>query len=151
METFIKTSVSDFPGGPVVKTLHIHFREHCLTPAWGTSTCCVCAHAQLCPTLSDPKDCSPPGSSVHGIFQVIIPEWVATSFSRGCSRSRDQPSSPVSPALGRQILCHCATWEAHLLHGVAKNKKPRLTHLCYHHSPHLPADFCTSLLGHPDP
>ena len=41
METFIKTSVSDFPGGPVVKTLHVHFREHCLTPAWGTSTCCA--------------------------------------------------------------------------------------------------------------
>ena len=34
-------------------------------------------------------DCSPPGSSVHGILQVRIPEWVAISFSRGCSRPRD--------------------------------------------------------------
>ena len=106
-----------------VKTLHVHCRKHCSIPARGSSTCCTCAHAQLCPTLCDPMDCSPPGSSVHGIFQVIIPEWVAISFSRGSSRSRDQPSSPVSPGLGRQILCHCATWEAHFLHGVAKNKK----------------------------
>ena len=40
---------------------------------------------QLCPTLCDPMDCSPPGSSVHGIFQARILEWVAISFSRGSS------------------------------------------------------------------
>ena len=38
--------------------------------------------AQSCPTLSDPVDCSPPGSSVHGIFQARALEWVAISFSR---------------------------------------------------------------------
>ena len=37
--------------------------------------------AQLCPTLLDPMDCSPPGSSVHGIFQARILEWVAIAFS----------------------------------------------------------------------
>ena len=36
--------------------------------------------AQLCPTLCNPMDCSPPGSSVHGIFQARILEWVAISF-----------------------------------------------------------------------
>ena len=36
---------------------------------------------QLCPTLCDPMDCSPPGSSVHGILQARILEWVAISFS----------------------------------------------------------------------
>ena len=36
---------------------------------------------QSCPTLCDPMDCSPPGSSVHGILQAKIPEWVAISFS----------------------------------------------------------------------
>ena len=36
---------------------------------------------QLCPTLSDPMDCSPPGSSVHGIFQARVLEWAATAFS----------------------------------------------------------------------
>ena len=43
---------------------------------------CV-SHAQSCPTLCDPMDCSPPGSSVHGILQVRILEQVAISFSRG--------------------------------------------------------------------
>ena len=38
--------------------------------------------AQSCPTLSDPMDCSLPGSSVHGIFQVRILEWVASIFSK---------------------------------------------------------------------
>ena len=36
--------------------------------------------AQSCPTLSDPMDCSPPGSSVHGIFQARVPEWGAMAF-----------------------------------------------------------------------
>ena len=46
--------------------------------------------AQSCLTLSDPMDCSPPGSSVHGIFQARVQEWVAISFSRESSRPRDQ-------------------------------------------------------------
>ena len=51
---------------------------------------CVCAKwLQLCPTLWDPMDCSPPGSSVHGILQARILEWVAISSSRGSSRPRD--------------------------------------------------------------
>ena len=45
--------------------------------------------AQSCPTLCDPMDCSLPGSSVHGIFQAIVLEWVAISFSRGSSQPRD--------------------------------------------------------------
>ena len=47
------------------------------------------------PTLSDPMDCSLPGSSVHGIFQARVLEWVATSFSRGSSRSSIEPGSPA--------------------------------------------------------
>ena len=38
--------------------------------------------AQLCPTLCDPMDCSPPGSSVHGIFQARILEWIAISYTK---------------------------------------------------------------------
>ena len=41
--------------------------------------------AQSCPTLCDPVDCSPPDSSIHGILQARILEWVAISFSRGSS------------------------------------------------------------------
>ena len=44
--------------------------------------------AQSCPTLCNPVDCSPEGSSVHGILQARILEWVAISFSRGSSRLR---------------------------------------------------------------
>ena len=49
-----------------------------------------CEVAQLCPTLSDPMDCSLPGSSVHGIFQARVLEWGAIAFSRGSSQPRDQ-------------------------------------------------------------
>ena len=45
---------------------------------------------QLCPTLCDPMDCRLPGSSVHGIFQARVLEWVAISFSRGSSQPRDR-------------------------------------------------------------
>ena len=37
--------------------------------------------AQSCPTLRNPMDCSPPGSSIHGIFQARVLEWVAIAFS----------------------------------------------------------------------
>ena len=43
------------------------------------------SHAQSCPALCDPMDCSPPGSSVHGILQARILEWIAISFSRRSS------------------------------------------------------------------
>ena len=45
---------------------------------------------QLCPTLCDSMNCSPPGSFVHGILQVRILEWVAMPFSRGSSQPRDR-------------------------------------------------------------
>ena len=44
---------------------------------------------KLCPTLCGSMDCSPPGSSVHGILQARILEWVAISFSRGSSQPRN--------------------------------------------------------------
>ena len=44
---------------------------------------------QLCLTLCDPLDCSPPCSSIHGIIQARVLEWVAISFSRGSFRLRD--------------------------------------------------------------
>ena len=46
--------------------------------------------AQSCPTLCDPMDCSLLGSSVHGIFQAIVLEWIAISFSSGSSWPRDR-------------------------------------------------------------
>ena len=46
--------------------------------------------AQLCPTLCNLMDCSTPGSSVHGIFQARVLEWVAISFSKGSSQPSDR-------------------------------------------------------------
>ena len=54
---------------------------------------------QSCLTLCNPMDCSPPGSSVHGILQARILEWVAISFSRGSSQPRDR--TQVSRIAGR--------------------------------------------------
>ena len=53
-------------------------------------SCVLCSVTQSCLTLFEPVDYSPRGSSVHGIFQVIVLEWIAISFSRGSSRPRDQ-------------------------------------------------------------
>ena len=55
----------------------------------------------MCLTLCNPMDCSPPGSSVNGIFQAKILEWVAISFSRGSSRPRNQ--TQVSCIAGRRF------------------------------------------------
>ena len=60
---------------------------------------CVCA--QSCPTLGDPVDCSPPGSSVLVIFQAIVLEWVAISSSG------DLPYPRINPS-----LLHLLHWQA---------------------------------------
>ena len=72
----------------------------------------ACSVAQLCPALCDPKDSSPPGSSVHGIFQARILEWVAISSSRGSSPPRNQTHFSFISCICRQILYRWATWEA---------------------------------------
>ena len=58
---------------------------------------------QSCPPLWDPVDCSPPGSSVHGILQARILEWVAIPFSRGSSLTPKIKAR--SPASGNSHLC----------------------------------------------
>ena len=75
--------------------------------------------AQLCLTFVTPKDCSPLGSSVHGISQARILEWVAIHFSRGSSRLRDW--TEVSHIAGRfftiwatTVLKWCSKLLSHL-------------------------------------
>ena len=86
----------------------------CLMWDPGTRSTCVpaCSVTQSCLTLCDPMDCSPPGSSDHGILQARILEWVAISYSRGSSWPRDWTWVSCISCIGRQILHHCATWEA---------------------------------------
>ena len=59
---------------------------------------------QSCPTLCDPRDCSLPGSSVHGILQARILGWVAISFCRGPSQPRDPACVSCVSCTGRQVL-----------------------------------------------
>ena len=75
-----------------------------------TSTPCCCLFAQSCPTLCDSMDYSLLGSSVHGISQARILEWVAIPFSRGSSQPRDRT---LVFYMGRRILYHWATREVH--------------------------------------
>ena len=81
---------------------------------------CVCVHVCVCVCVSvhtlshvwlfcDPTDWSPPGFSVHRIFQAKIVEWVAVSYSRASSRPRDWTC--VS-CVGREILYHWAHSES---------------------------------------
>ena len=88
---------------------------------------CLCVHAkllQLCRALCNPMDCSPPGSSVHGILQARILGWVAKPSSRGSSHPRDQT----------QVLC-LLHWQAGYL-PLTPSGKP---HRCIHSPPNFPA------------
>ena len=69
---------------------------------------------QSCPTVCGPRNYSFPGSSVHEILQARILEWVAIFGSRESSRPRGLTHISCVSCIGRQILYHCATWEAPL-------------------------------------
>ena len=81
---------------------------------------CVCTRArarsqslQSSPVLYDPRDCILPGSSVHGILQARILEWIAMPFSRDLPDPGIEPASPVSPALQADSLL-LNYWEAYI-------------------------------------
>ena len=69
---------------------------------------CESEVTQSCPTLCDPVDCSPPGSSIHGILLARILAWVAVSSSRGSS----QPRNPI------HVYLH---WQADSLQWLASD------------------------------
>ena len=73
--------------------------------------------AQSCPTLSDPMDCSPPGSSAHGIFQARVLEWVAIAFSRG------QPKGDVGLEFWKKCRAGNRHLEVNYREGVAKHRR----------------------------
>ena len=73
---------------------------------------CTGSVAQPFPTLCDPMDCCLPGSTVHGIIQTKILEWVAIFSCRGSSQPRDQTYVSCISCISRQILYHCTLWEA---------------------------------------
>ena len=67
---------------------------------------------QSCPTLCYLVDCSPSGSSIHGILQARILEWVSMPSSWGSSRPRDKTHILMSPAMTGGFFTTSATWEA---------------------------------------
>ena len=75
---------------------------------------------QWCPTLCDPMDCSLPGSSVHGILQARILEWVAMLSSRASSQPRDRT------CIAGGFFITSATWEACPPNGTAKTPAPHM-------------------------
>ena len=79
---------------------------------------CMLSHVWF---FATPLHCSLPGSSVHGIFQARILQWVAISFSRGSSQLRDWAHISCISCTGKQFLYHSATWEAHLAYNESKN------------------------------
>ena len=71
--------------------VYLHFSFFCSHSKVLLWACmCMCLVAQSCLTLCDPMDCSPPGSSIHGILQARILEWVAMPCSRRSYQPRDQ-------------------------------------------------------------
>ena len=102
-----------------------------MCPGSGSSGCfrtCVCVHAkllQLYPTLCDMGH-SLPGSSVHGILQARILEWVAMPSSSGSSRPRDQTCVSCLPALAGEFFTTGTNWEAHF----RPSSQVKVTQLC---------------------
>ena len=72
--------------------------------------CCLFSHVQLC----NPVDQSLPGSSVHGILQARILEWVAMSFSRNLLKPGIEPTSLTSPALISWFFTTSTTWAIYI-------------------------------------
>ena len=90
--TFIHSFLSFSAPSPWIKKLLVTFFPEYLEVKWSEVS-------QSCPTFCDPMDCSLPGSSVYGIFQARVLEWVAISFSRGSSWPRDR--TRISRIVGR--------------------------------------------------
>ena len=85
-----------------------------------SSCACICAQLlQSCLTLCNPMDCSPPGSSVHGILLARILEWVAMPSSRGPSQPKDWTHISCVSCIAGRFLTHWATWEAPSPHAAA--------------------------------
>ena len=85
--------------------------------------------SQLCPSLCNPMDCSPPGSSVHGILLARTLEWIAIPFSRGSSWSRDR--TRVSCIAGRFFTIWATRVAIMLIMGSLNNCDRPQHHIIY--------------------
>ena len=92
--------------------------------------------AQSCPTLSDPMNCSPPGSYIHGIFQARVLEWGAIAFSKPNTRDkqiRDEHSGKQSNASSKNSTqCYYMTQRSHSQVHTQNNTNRCSTNTCTH-------------------
>ena len=85
---------------------------------------CVCVLvAQSCPTLCNPMDCNPPGSTVHGVSQARLLEQVAISFFRGSSQPSYQTHFFCVSCIAGKFFTPRAVGEAHLSHEASNEIK----------------------------
>ena len=95
--------------GIFLKFYDTHFKI--ITRIMNGACVCVCAKfLQLCPTLFDPMDCSPPGSSVHGILQARILKLLCPPPGNLPNRGLE-PVSLMSPAMAGKFFITSTTWE----------------------------------------
>ena len=102
-----RSAVSSFCRWLITNSLKKHYCFLTFKFTWGI----FAKSLQSCLTLCSPLDCSPPGSSIHGILQARILEWVAISFSRGSSQPRNR--TQVSCIAGR-FFTYWAMQEAYI-------------------------------------
>ena len=84
--------------------------------------------AESCPTPSNPMDCSPPGSSIHGIFQASVLEWGAIAFSA----KKPYRFIKVCEALSRIAGTACCQHEVLNNYGTSETYNPRMSHSFFH-------------------
>ena len=100
--------------------------------------CYLCMRAQSCPTLCDSMDCITPGSSVHGIFQARILEWVAISSSRGSSQPTDRTRVSCVSCIAANLLPTGSLGKPPVCYLHYCRKKPRATQFIHLVPDHLP-------------
>ena len=128
LEYFVYAHLAHLNSGKAQTTflfLHIPLFRRCFSElAWDILTLrvlgifylCMCAKSfQSCPTLCHLMDCSLPGSSIHGILQARILEWIILRSSRGSSWSRDRTRISYISCIAGGFFTTSATWEAQIL------------------------------------
>ena len=110
-ETWFSSSLSN-NGRNLVSTIYHLFTSFSFQCMISELLICYCSVTDLCLILGNSMDSSPLGSSVHGISQARVLEWVAISSYKGTSQPRDQTASLASPALSGRFFTTSAIWEA---------------------------------------
>ena len=116
-------AIEVLPGPRILKQLNLPFKTQMTKKIIFLGSCgpisltCVYAQSlQSCPTLCDPMDCSPLGSSVHGILQTRVLKWVAMPSSGDLPSPGIEPAAFTSPASAGGFFTSSTTWEVSLTH-----------------------------------